>query len=388
MPVFKVSLKVLKRNLPSILIYLGVFLALSVLFARNAQSQGEEYSSFDPVKTPMAVFAEEDTPLIRGFLAHLEKSAVIRPLEDEENLIQDALYFRNISFLVRIPKGFTEAFLRQEEVTLGKTVVPGSVSSIYTELAIDTYFNTARMILAAAPNLTSEELAEKVEKALAQTTPITLKSYGTEASTPGMSRYFFNYMAYSLVSILVLGTSLVMLVWKDLDLYRRTEISPLRRSRISLEKYLALGVFTLITWGTLILTYYVLYRGESRQSTSILFVINSFILAFTSLGMSFLIGTLMKSRNAISGVSNVLSLGPSFISGVFVPQELLGAGVLALAHVTPTYWYVTANGLISTLGSLQDPALSRIFSHMAVVAAFGLGFFALASFLGRRQTRM
>ena len=71
MQVFNVSMKVLKRNAPSILIYLGIFLGLSLLFASNSSEQEAEYASFETVKTPVALFLEEDTPLTRSFEAYL-----------------------------------------------------------------------------------------------------------------------------------------------------------------------------------------------------------------------------------------------------------------------------------------------------------------------------
>lgn len=56
MQVFKVSLKILKKNLPSLLIYLIVFLVLSVIFSSVAKQQESEYSDFDTVKTSVAFF--------------------------------------------------------------------------------------------------------------------------------------------------------------------------------------------------------------------------------------------------------------------------------------------------------------------------------------------
>lgn len=49
-------MKVLKRNYPSIVIYLVIFLGLSLLFASQGSQQEEEYTSFSTVKTPVAVF--------------------------------------------------------------------------------------------------------------------------------------------------------------------------------------------------------------------------------------------------------------------------------------------------------------------------------------------
>lgn len=386
MQVFKVSMKVLKRNYPSILIYLGIFLGLSLLFASQGSQQEEEYTSFETVKTPVAVFAEEDTPLVRGFIENLRETAEIVTLKDEEATISDALYFRVVTYVIRIPEGFTETFMGQEEVMLEIETIPGSAGNTYTDLAVNSFFQTAALYLAADETLTEEALVEETVSALRERTPVEVKSQNQQKED-GYAKFYFNYMSYSLVSILVLGTSLIMLVWKDKDLYERTEVSPLKRESISLQKYLALGVFTLLTWVVLNGAYFIVNAQSTLDLRTLLHMGNSVVFAFTAMGMSFLIGTLLKSRNAISAVSNVVSLGPSFISGVFVPQELLGSGVLSMARVTPTYWYVTANNRIASIGTLQEAQAQSVFTFMIIVFGFGLLFFILSSLAGRRARR-
>ncbi|MBP9921148.1 MAG: ABC transporter permease, partial [Proteiniclasticum sp.] len=144
----------------------------------------------------------------------------------------------------------------------------------------------------------------------------------------------------------------------------------------------SLGVFTLLTFVLLNVFYFLVNRNAVLDDKTLLHIGNSFILAFTSMGMSFLVGTLLKSRNAITAVSNVVSLGPSFISGVFVPQALLGEGVLTLAKVTPTYYYVTANELIAALGNSMN---EKIYTNMMILFAFGIVFFLLAFYFGQRR---
>lgn len=386
MQVFKVSMKVLKRNYPSILIYLGIFLGLSLLFASQGSQQEEEYTSFETVKTPVAVFAEEDTPLVRGFIENLRETAEIVTLKDEEATISDALYFRVVTYVIRIPEGFTETFMGQEDVMVEIETIPGSAGNTYTDLAVNSFFQTAALYLAADETLTEEALVEETVSALSERTPVEVKSQNQQKED-GYAKFYFNYMSYSLVSILVLGTSLIMLVWKDKDLYERTEVSPLKRESISLQKYLALGVFTLLTWVVLNGAYFIVNAQSTLDLRTLLHMGNSVVFAFTAMGMSFLIGTLLKSRNAISAVSNVVSLGPSFISGVFVPQELLGSGVLSMARVTPTYWYVTANNRIASIGTLQEAQAQSVFTFMIIVFGFGLLFFILSSLAGRRARR-
>jgi ABC-2 type transport system permease protein len=386
MQVFKVSMKVLKRNYPSIIIYLAIFLGLSLLFASQGSQQEEEYTSFSTVKTPVAVFLEEDTPLVRGFLQNLEETSDIGALEDEEDIINDALYFRIVTYVIRIPEGFTEDFMNREDVILTKETVPGSVTNTYTDLSVNSFFSTAALYLAADEAISQEELAVKTNAALAQRTPVEVKRLN-QVDDNNYAKFYFNYMSYSLVSILVLGTSLIMLVWKDTDLYQRTEVSPLKRSSITLQKYLALCVFTFLTWVALNGAYFIVNRQSTLDLPTLLHMGNSFIFAFTAMGMSFFIGTLLKSRNAISAVTNVIALGPAFISGAFVPQELLGQNVLNMAKVTPTYWYVTANNRISSLASLQEASKNSVFTYMLIVFIFGLVFFILSGIAGRKAVR-
>jgi ABC-2 type transport system permease protein len=174
-------------------------------------------------------------------------------------------------------------------------------------------------------------------------------------------------------------------VWKNQDLYRRTEVSPLKRDTINMGKLLALALFTVMTWFILVVAYFFLSGSFAFNIQLILYIANSFVFAFMALWLSFLIGTLLKSRNAISAASNVLSLGPSFISGVFVPQELLGQNVLSIAKFTPTYWYVTANNLIDAMKETNSETIMQIFSNTAVVFGFGLFFLILSFIIGRRR---
>ena len=385
MPVFKVSLKILKKNLPSLLIYLIVFLILSVIFSSVAKEQESEYSDFETVKTSVAFFQEESTPLVEAFKEELGKSAAFVETKDDYDTIMDALYFRSVSYVIRIPKGFTEKIMHGQEAQLEKRTVAGSFSNTYTDLAINNYFNTARLYISQEPDLSQEELASKVSLSLAHTTPITVAKGSISNDTFGYGKFFFNYLAYSLVSILITGTSIVMIVWKNQELYRRTEVSPLKRGTIHMGKLLALALFTLMTWFILVIAYFFLSGKFAFDLQLILYVANSFVFAFMALWLSFLIGTLLKSRNAISAASNVLSLGPSFISGVFVPQEMLGQNVLSLAKFTPTYWYVTANNLIDAMKETSSETIMQIFSNTAVVFGFGVVFLLISFVLGRRR---
>lgn len=383
MQVFKVSLKILKHNIPSILIYIIIFLSLSLLFASGTNDQEKDFTSFEPVKNNIAVFVEEDSPLIEGFLNHLKETSNIVEVEDHKDTIADALYFRVVTYVLRVPEGFTQSFMNNGNVLLGKQTIPGSTDTIYTDLAINSFFNTAKLFLMADGSITQDNLVLKTKQVLSEKTRITIESnQNIESNT--YAKFYFNFMSYSLVSIIILGTSIVMLVWKDSNIAQRTEVSPLPKRSAQFQKNLALSTFALLTWFILFFTYFLISRRSWEASLN-LYLLNSLVFTFTALGLSFLIGSLLKSRTAISAVSNVLSLGPSFISGVFVPQELLGKSVLNIAKVTPTYWFVTANNMIASVSEMTLKNTSPIYFNMVIVGLFGVGFIMLSIWFDRRR---
>lgn len=124
---------------------------------------------------------------------------------------------------------------------------------------------------------------------------------------------------------------------------------------------------------------------NSYNLNTVYFVLNSFVFAFCCASISYLIGNLAKSQDAVSAVCNVVSLGFSFISGAFVPQEMLGASILKIASFTPTYWYVKANNTIAGLTQFDFSHLKPVLSDMLILVCFSAAFFAVALVAGKKQ---
>ena len=48
-------------------------------------------------------------------------------------------------------------------------------------------------------------------------------------------------------------------------------------------------------------------------------------------------------------ITQVLSIGMSFLCGIFIPMEVLSDKVLSVARFLPAYWYVKANNMIADI---------------------------------------
>ena len=88
-----------------------------------------------------------------------------------------------------------------------------------------------------------------------------------------------------------------------------------------------------------------------------------------------MLSNFIQSTNILSVFANIIGLGLSFISGVFVPQELLSESVLSVAKCFPTYWYVDiVNKIQETSGNLvlHDISMGLLIQLLYAVALFAL----------------
>ena len=371
MQVYKAFFKVIKKNRGLLLIYLVVFMVLALLLT-NTYNPPQD-TDFSKVKVNIAFINDDnDSLLVAGLKIYLSENANLVDLPDEPQKLQDALFFRQVEYILRVPDGFTEAMLSGREVQLEKTIVPDSTSNVYMDLLINKYLNTAQTYITYMPGLSQAELTQYLDKDLAEQSQVTMISNGSHSANAEKSGYYFNYLSYSMFAILILGVCSVMLVFNNTDLKRRNLCSPIRSANMNFQMILGNLSFAILTWLVLISASFVMYGSFMFTANGLLLLLNSFVFTLAALSISYLIANLVKSRGAMSAVANVFALGTSFISGVFVPQELLGANVLTIASFTPTYWYIKANNEIAAAVSFNANNLQSIFTSMVLVLAFGV----------------
>jgi len=361
---------------------------ISTIITAYVSNEQDELFSFTPVKTDIAIIAEENTPLVEGLKKELEKVANFVDLPDRLEALQDALYFREVTSIIRIPKGFTESFMNGESIQVEKTTVPDSYTDIYVDMCIDQYLNTARLYVNHVEGISQELLTEYVAKDLSVSTPVIIEKSETKDINTNFSVYYFNFLAYSLLSILILGIGSIMVVFNNPDIRMRNYSSPISITSFNMQMVSALSLFTFASWLVLVIFSFLLNWKNSLNIGSVYFLINSLVFAFAGAGISFFIGNMLKSMDAISAAGNIVTLGSSFVSGVMVPQQFLGNGVLRIASFTPTYWYVKANNQIGGLTHFDMNSLWPSIFCMLVQAGFGILFFALAIAASRRKRRI
>jgi ABC-2 type transport system permease protein len=134
MSVFSVCLRIFKKNLPLLAIYFAVFVMVSTIVTiMSAPSEPGEYGN---TRVRMAFFSQEDTPLAEGLKGALARQAYFVDTPDEREKLQEALFYRRVHYILRIPEGFTNAFLQGRPAALERTSIPGSASATCRRAAL------------------------------------------------------------------------------------------------------------------------------------------------------------------------------------------------------------------------------------------------------------
>lgn len=377
MQVYKAFFKVIRRNLAEILIYIGVFLFFAVVLGNTASNP--EDTDFKETKINVAFINEdEESELVDGLRNYISKSANIIELEDKKTELQDALFFREAEYIIRIPKEFTSKLLSGDKnINIEKNTIPNSVSEVYMDNIINRYLNTVKMYTLSIDNIYQEELVKYVNKDLSYDTEVEVSTYDNNYNYNSYSKNYYNYLAYSMFAILILGVSSVMVTFNKKDLKMRNSSSALTLRSMSFQMILGNITFAIGVWIIMVFASFIMYKGYMFTLNGLLFLLNSFVFTMVALSISLLIGNLVNSKNAMSAAANVVSLGSCFISGVFVPQKYLGDAVIKIASFNPTYWYVKANNEIATLVNYSKENLTPIFMSMFIVLGFSIAIFGV-----------
>lgn len=376
MQVYKAFFKIILKNLDQIMIYFIVFISITVALA-NTNSKPVDID-FTETKVNIAFINHDiDSKLVEGLRDFLSKNANIVDIPNDTQKLQDALFFREIEYIARVPKGFAEGLLSGNEIQIEKTTVPSSTSEIYMDNIINKYLNTVKIYTSSIESLSEEEIISYVEKDLNQKTDVRIKTSSEDISKNEKRSFFFNYMAYALFSVLVLGVSSVMIVFNNTDLKKRNLCSPLKLRNMNFQLILGNLSYAIIAWFVLILVSFIMYGSYMISVKGLLLMLNSFLFTLAVLSISFLIGNSIKSKGAMSAATNVFSVGSCFISGVFVPQALMSKQVLKIASFTPSYWYVKSNNSISSLENINKANLMPIFTNMFIVIGFAVAVLAV-----------
>ena len=177
MQVFNACFKVIRRNFVSMLVYLLIFIFFVVLLTIFYQSPAE--TLFEPVRPRVAIFNEDtDDPFTASFIAWLEGQTHRVDVADKTESIQDAVFYRYVNYILRIPAGFGQQIMSGHlpQPKLQRTQSPDNWSGIAMDLYIERYIELSALFSRNLDSISASELSISVQNALARETTVQLNA--------------------------------------------------------------------------------------------------------------------------------------------------------------------------------------------------------------------
>ena len=381
MIVFKTFLKVVKAYRIPILLYTCILVAFGAINI----STSDETNQFVATKpTIYMINHDENKGITKDFCDYMEEHATIAELKNSEDALQDALFYRDVNYIIEIPKGFRQQFLDGKEMELQIKSTNDYKASL-AEMMVQRYMKQASLLQEIEDD--EATIVKKLHTALDKEVKVAVTS---TLDTKGLmkAKFFYNFMNYSLLAGCVYVICLAISSFREEKVKNRTMISSVHYRKYNRQLFLSNGIFALVLWGIYV-GLSMLLIGESLYSKhGLLFVLNSFVFMICALSIGFFIANITSNKGAINGILNVVALGSSFLCGAFVPMDWLPDAVLTIAHVLPSYWYIKSNEMIYTLDHVTINSCQEVFVNMGIICMFTLVFIVLSNVVVNHKRKM
>lgn len=379
MIVFKTFWRIMKRYWWIVFIYVAILTSLSVINLKTAP-----VTDFVDTKPEITIVSQDPSdlatkPFTKNFLNYLSKNTKIIDLKESETT--DALFYQKISMILYLPEDLESKIISGQKITLDYRT-SGNYTAELSKNLIKRYFELQRTEILESKNSSKEQsniLSEDSEKIISnlnqrldQSPNVRLAS--KNATNLSKIAAFFNFASYTIMAIILYVTCFINASFNKSPVKKRTMVSSLHLKKYSFSLLLANSIFAFSVFVLLTtLSFFVL--GDIVLTPFFIFeILNILLYTLAALTLAELVSTFNLPRDAVSGVVNLLSLAPAFLSGAFVPTYFLPNFVLTIAHIFPTYWFIDTNNKIATMTELNFSSFLTILPNLLVLVFFSIIF--------------
>lgn len=381
MIVFKTFWNVINKYKGTIILY---SIMLIVFGALNFSTNNNQMT-FENTKPDILIKNNDSSNVItNNLINYMESNSNIVSIKDDEESTSDALFYRDVNYIIYIPSGYGEDVIKglNPEINIKST---GDYNASLSEMMLTRYIKIQNIYQSVATD--QDELVKLINNNLKTTSNISVSSKLDTTKLSNLSRYF-SFASYSIMAVVIFIICLVLSSFKEKNINKRTIISSKNYKALNKELLIASFTYSLLVWLLYIILGIALNGEIMFTSRGILYILNSLIFTFCALTIALLISTLINNKNAINGIVNVVALGSAFLCGAFVPAEWLPDGVLKIAHILPSYWYINTNDLLKQIEVINRESLLPIIINCLVLIGFALLFIIINNIVSHRKQKI
>lgn len=380
MTVFKTFFRIVNKLKPTIILYT----ALLIIFGAVNMKTSDNNINFVNSKPDILIINQDvNKGLTKNLIDYMKKNSNIMKVENNEEKINDALFYREVSYVIYIPKDYRKNVLlgKNPKLDIKKT---DEYDAHLSEMMLKRYIKLQNIYNKEAGS--EDELITLINDNINDDVNIKITSKVDTSKTYNIA-YYFNFASYSILAIIIYIVCLVLCSFKEESISKKINISSINYKSHNNKILLASIVFSSIVWLLFVIIGVTIVGDIMFSIRGLISIINSFIFTFCALTLSILISSITNNKNAISGIVNVIALGSAFLCGAFVPAEYLPSSVLNFAHILPAYYYINSNDLLKNIDVINISSMHPIIINMVIIIMFSILFIILNNIVTRKKRK-
>lgn len=380
MTVFKTFFRIVNKLKPTIILYT----ALLIIFGAVNMKTSDNNISFVNSKPDILIINQDvNKGLTKNLIDYMKKNSNIVKVENNEEKINDSLFYREVSYVIYIPKDYRKNVLlgNNPKLDIKKT---DEYDAHLSEMMLKRYIKLQNIYNKEAGS--EDELITLINDNINDDVNVKITSKVDTSKTYNIA-YYFNFASYSILAIIIYIICLVLCSFKEESISKRINISSINYKSHNNKILLASIVFSSIVWLLFVIIGVTIVGDIMFSLRGLISIINSLIFTFCALTLSILISSLTNNKNAISGIVNVIALGSAFLCGAFVPAEYLPSSVLNFAHILPAYYYINSNDLLKNIDVINISSMYSIIINTIIIIMFSILFIILNNVVTRKKRK-
>ena len=377
MTIFKTYWKIVKKNIGIIILYTVMLLVFGTMNLKANKNSFEFISS----KPDIIIVNNSSGIITDNLISYLKTNANIKNITDE-NDIDDAVFFRDANYVIYIPKEFENKIENGKEFNIDIKTNNSYDSYIASEL-LNRYLD----VFSKYMNLYNDKILaiQKLDNTLNKKASVVIES---KTNLNSKTSLFYNFSSYSIMAIVIYIICLVLSSFNDEKISKRTNVSGMNYKTFNNYLYISSFTFTFIIFIVYLILSFLILKSSILNINGILYSLNMFIFFIVSFTMAILISNLVKSKGAISGVVNVISLGSAFLCGAFIPVKYMPSFALKIAHIFPTFYFIDNNEYIASLQNFDKASYEFVLKNFIIMIVFIIFFLILNTLVTRFKRKV
>lgn len=361
--------------------FIMVYTVMLVIFGAINMSTNDNNMDFTSSKPSISIINKDSSLVADNLENYMTDVSDVKAIDEDS--IDDAIFYRDISYVIYIPSHYGAALFSENPLDIEIKSL-GDYEATLANNLLERYLKVQKVYLDESAS--EEELIKSINATIISATDVKIKSKLDTSSVTRATSYY-SFANYSIMAIVIFIICLVMSSFNDKNIRKRTIISSksikaYNFSILSASLLYGLIIFILVNGLAFILLGNIMFTLRG-----IIYMLNSLVFIFVSLTIALFISTLVRSKEAISGIINVVALGSSFLCGAFVPISLLPDSVVAFAHLLPSYYYINSNDLLKSIEVINFSTLGDVWQNILIMLLFSLIFIILNNLIGLYKRR-